>query len=176
MKIAALPVAYEIRLFRYITADSLRPTGIFRPAIVNAVWRNREEGHDRGIDDSDETWSKRFVCFGGLDNTNTVSEMQLCINIRIVMWGRQFPFGQYIYIWFVRGDFRGYWWARIGKRKGLGRVGMCHRHEPTNRFNLSAMILVFATRGTIALYSRWHFYDIPHNDIRNLNIFCARIC
>lgn len=39
------------------------------------------------------------MCFGGLDNTNTVSEMQLCINIRIVMWGRQFPFGQlYIYI------------------------------------------------------------------------------
>lgn len=49
--------------------------GIFRPAIVNAVSRNQEEeGHDRGIDDSDETIRVRF---GGLDNTNTVSEMQL---------------------------------------------------------------------------------------------------
>lgn len=93
------------------------------------------EGHDRGIDDSDETIR---VCFGGLDNTNTVSEMQLCINIRIVMWGRQFPFGQlakYMYLVRTRGFSWGYW-ARIGKRKGLGRAGMCHRHEPTNRFKL----------------------------------------
>lgn len=77
--------------------------GIFRPAIVNAVSRNREEGHYRGIDDSDETIRVRFR---GLDNTNTVSEMQLCINIRIVMWGRQFPFGQlakYIYLVCTRG-------------------------------------------------------------------------
>lgn len=48
--------------------------GIFRPAIVNAVSRNREEGHYRGIDDSDETIRVRFR---GLDNTNTVFEMQL---------------------------------------------------------------------------------------------------
>lgn len=74
MKTPALPVAYEIRLFRgcYRTADQ---PGIFRPAIVNAVSRNQEEeGHDRGIDDSDETIRVRFR---GLDNTNTVFEMQL---------------------------------------------------------------------------------------------------
>lgn len=110
--------------------------GIFRPAIVNAVSRNQEEeGHDRGIDDSDETIRVRFR---GLDNTNTVSEMQLCINIRIVMWGRQFPFGQlakYIYIFgLYEGIFVDIGGRGLGKRKGLGHVGMCHRHEPTNRF------------------------------------------
>lgn len=86
--------------------------GIFRPAIVNAVSRNQEEeGHDRGIDDSDETIRVRFR---GLDNTNTVSEMQLCINIRIVMWGRQFPFGQlakYIYLVCTRG----FSWILVGE-------------------------------------------------------------